>query len=77
MKKMIFGLMLTSLGFICSALIIMSAVLSPLNPVSYNGIEGWLGSLLYMKLQLPLAAFILLAIAGLIICCVEAFRKEK
>lgn len=77
MKKMILGLTMMVTGFLCSTLIIMATVLSPLNPWSYNGIEGWYGCLLGMQLQLPLIFFVVLAIIGLIFCIIEAFRKEK
>lgn len=76
MKKMILGLTMTVTGFICSTLIIAAVVLSPLNPWDYNGFSGWYGCLLGMQLQLPLIVFAVLAVSGLILCIIEAFRKE-
>lgn len=78
MKKMIFGLALMVTGFVCTAMIIMAIVLSPLNPYSYNGVEGWWGILLGMNLQLPFLFFICVSIVGFVICVIEAFvRREK
>lgn len=76
MKKMIFGLTLLVTGLVCSTLIISAIVLSPLNPWNYNGTTGWLGCLLGMKLQLPLAISVVIAVTGMIICVIEAFVKQ-
>lgn len=80
MKKFILGAVLFAIGSLCSAMIIFSAVMSPTNPWEYNGITGWLGSLLGLKLQIPLAIFVVLAIVGLILCVTETvsdiFKKK-
>ncbi len=57
MKKMIFGLTLMIIGCLCSAIIIASTVLSPLNPRSYNGIDIVnIGSHFFLKNVRPYAA---------------------
>lgn len=77
MKKMILGLTLMVTGLVCTAMIIMAAVLCP-RTYSIDDIEGWYGCLLGMDLELPLTIFVILAVVGLVICIIETYiKKEK
>ena len=70
MKKMIFASLLFGIGSLGVIALIAAAIISP-NPWSIN----WHGNI-----NIAFASFILfglMGIAGLAICAVEVFRKEK
>ncbi len=74
MKRMVFGVLLTVIGFVFFAFCLIHALL---NPVILNGVEGLLSAFISHG---TLVTFILSAIvmcAGLVICGWEAFRKDK
>lgn len=75
-RKMVLGLVLMCMGFLGAILLIGAMVLSPMNPWSYNGITGWYGCLLGMKLQLPLGICIGVTLAGCLLSVLEAFQKK-
>ncbi len=75
-RKMVLGLVFMCMGFLGGILLIGAMVLSPMNPWSYNGITGWYGCLLGMRLQLPLGVCIAVTLAGFALSVIEAFRKE-
>lgn len=74
MKRMVFGVLLTVIGFVFFAFCLIHALL---NPVILNGVEGLLSAFISHG---TLVTFILSAIvmcAGLVICGWEAFRKDR
>jgi len=77
MKKMILGITLFVSGFLGAIALIISTVLSPLNPWNYNGVEGWLGAVLGMQLQVPLISSVVISVVGLVICIIESLVKDK
>ena len=76
MKKMILGVTLFVSGLFGAIVLIFSTVISPLNPWSYNGIEGWFGVVLGMQLQFPLIVCIAVAIIGLIVSIADVSRTK-
>ena len=44
-KKLIFGIALMALGTLGATALLFGVLLT--EPVSYNGVDGWLGSFLY------------------------------
>ncbi len=76
MKKMILGFTLFVSGFFGALALIISTVLSPLNPRSYNGIEGWRGIVLGMQLEAPLIISMVVSIVGLAICIFELLQNR-
>ena len=77
MKKLILGIAIMAIGAIGTISIIVATVLSPLNPWSYNGIEGWYGCLLGMDLIKPFTISIVIAVIGLVIAVWGTFDKAK
>ncbi len=70
MKKMFLG-GLCFMGGLMGSTGLMIA--TSLNPWDYQGITGWIGSLLGMKMVLPFLVFSILSLVGLIICVKEAY----
>lgn len=77
MKKLILGIAIMAIGAISTISIIVATILSPLNPWSYNGIEGWYGCLLGMDLIMPFTISIIIAVIGLIIAVWGTFDKTN
>lgn len=73
-KKMVCGILLTIIGLVFSAFCFIYAVM---NPWSYNGIEGLLGSLLGTNTLIPFIISLVVMVIGLGICFWIAFRNEK
>ena len=71
-KRMFFGSMLILVGI---ALCIPCVFCAAAKPWDYYGIEGLLGSLLGTRLIFPVVIGLALQLAGLIICCVNAYKK--
>ena len=71
-KKMIFGLLLAVIGCIFSAFCFFYAVM---HPCIYNGIGGLRGAFLNTGLTVPFVISMLVMIAGIVICGIEAFKK--
>jgi len=76
MKKMILGITMFVSGFFGAIALIISTVLSPLNPWNYNGIEGWRGVVLGMQLEFPLITSIVISIVGLALCISESLQNK-
>ncbi|KXL53526.1 hypothetical protein CLNEO_07520 [Anaerotignum neopropionicum] len=76
MKKMILGMGLFVCGFLGVIALLTATVLCPIIPWSYNNIEGWLGVILGMQLQLPLIVFFATGVMGLVICVKEAYQTK-
>ena len=73
MKKFIFGIMLTIIGFTFSAFCFVYAVM---NPCIHNGNQGlYYGFLTTYTLKPFIISFITMII-GLLICGYEAFNKD-
>lgn len=73
-KKMLFGILLTAIGLIFSVICFINALLHPWN---YNGIGGLYGSFLGTQTLVPFVVALLVMCIGLVICYVEAYRKNK
>lgn len=76
MKKFVFGLTLFAVGFLGAILLIAVLVCSPESPWLVNGVEGIYSGIVFMKMQLPIAVCILLAVGGLSVAIREAFFKK-
>ena len=72
-KKMIFGLLIAVIGCIFSAFCFFYAVM---HPCVYNGIGGLRGALLDADLTAPFVIAMFVMIVGIVICGIEAFRKD-
>lgn len=72
-KKMIFGMLLASIGAVFTLFCLAYAVSNPWN---YNGIGGLYGSFLGTHTLVPFLISLAGMTAGLVICGLEAFRKE-
>lgn len=72
MKKILLGAAWQISGFLGAIMILCSA--AP-HQWDYNGITGILGSLLGLKLMIPLIICIALFIAGLLLCLMEIQEK--
>ncbi len=73
MKKLILGIAVMATGALGAIAILVSTVLSPLQPWTYNGISGWYGCLLGMELVVPFAVSLAAAAAGLAVAVWGAF----
>lgn len=76
MKKMILGIVLFVCGFFGAIGLTCASILSPLNPWDYNGIQGFYGFVLGMKLQLPFILCIIIMAVGLALSIIEAIRTK-
>ena len=74
MKRMILG----GLMFIGGLLGILKMLdLAVSNPINWNGYTGIQASLGYNGLIFPLVLFCILAIIGLLICCIDTYAKKE
>jgi hypothetical protein len=73
MKKFLFGALLSVFGFLITAFCLVYAAM---NPWSYNGVTGLIGSLLGTGTLFTFIISLALFIAGLIICWYEAYRRK-
>ena len=76
MKRIVFGLVLFSIGFLSATLLIVSLVLSPEAPWLVNGVQGICSGISFMKMQVPIGVSLLITFCGLIIAVKEAFSNE-
>ena len=76
MKKLIFGMAVMTIGSISTIAMLVSTILSPLNPWTFNGIGGWYGCLLGMGLVVPFAVSLVIAIIGSAIAIWGTFEKK-
>ena len=72
MKKMLFGMFLTTIGAIYSLVLLVTATQ---NPVVVNGREGMFANLRGNGLFLPFLVASALAFVGILICMIESHRK--
>lgn len=75
MKKLILGIAIMAIGSISTIAFIVSTVLSPLGPATFNGISGLYGCLLTMNLVMPLVASLVIAVIGPAIAIWGAFER--
>jgi hypothetical protein len=73
MKKFIFGMMLTVIGFIFTAFCFINAVM---NPCDYNGITGLKGAFLGQDTGTPFTISLITMIIGLCLCFYEAYLRK-
>lgn len=73
-KKMVCGVLLTVIGLVYS---VVCFIYAAMNPWVYNGIDGVLGSFLGTGTLVWFIVTVIVMCAGLVICFMEAFRKEK
>lgn len=73
-NKMVFGVLITIIGLVFSA---FSFIYAALNPWNWNGIRGLLGSFLGTHMLIPFIVGIIVMVAGLAICFMEAYCKDK
>ena len=76
MKKFVLGLMLFGVGFLGFIMLIAALVCSPQSPWLVNGVEGIYSGIVFMKMQLPVGACILIALGGLLLAVKESFSKD-
>ncbi|WP_295583177.1 hypothetical protein [uncultured Oscillibacter sp.] len=73
MKKLILEIAVMATGALGAIAILVSTVLSPLQPWIYNGISGWYGCLLGIELAAPFAVSLAAVAAGLAVAVRDAF----
>lgn len=73
-SKMICGVLVTLIGLVFSA---FSFIYAALNPWSWNGIDGLLGSFLGTHMLVPFILSTAVMLAGLVLCFVIAYSKKK
>ena len=74
MKRMVFGVLLTVIGFVFFAFCLIHALL---NPVTLNGIDGLLSAFVSHGTWVPFLLSAIVMCAGLAVCGWEAFRNDK
>ncbi|MCI9367870.1 MAG: hypothetical protein HFF19_06285 [Oscillospiraceae bacterium] len=74
MKRMVFGVLLTVIGFVFFAFCLIHALL---NPVILNGVGGLLSALIHHGTLVPFILSAVVMCSGLAICGWEAFRNDK
>ena len=74
MKKLILGIAVMTLGSLGVTALLFGVLLT--EPVSYNGVDGWLGSFLYWGLTGPFLLFLAVALAGLVFALWGVFEKK-
>lgn len=74
MKKLILGIAVMTLGSLGVTALLFGVLLT--EPVSYNGVDGWLGSFLYWGLTGPFLLFLAAALAGLAFALWGVFEKK-
>lgn len=72
-KKMVFGILVTVVGLVFSA---VCFIYTMMNPCIYNGIGGLMGSFLGADLLAPFIISTVVMCIGLLLCFVEAYRKN-
>lgn len=72
MKKMLFGMFLTTVGAIYSLVLLVTATQ---NPVIVNGREGMFANLRGNGLFLPFLVAAVLAFIGILLCMIESHKK--
>ena len=72
MKKMLFGMFLTTVGAIYSIVLLVTATQ---NPVIVNGREGMFANLRGNGLFLPFLVAAALAFIGILLCMIESHKK--
>lgn len=72
-NRMVFGCLITLIGLVFS---LFSFIYVTVNPCIYNGIDGFLGSLLGNDMLLPFIISTAVMIVGLVLCYKEAYRKS-
>ena len=73
-NKMLFGVLITTIGLVFSA---FSFIYAAMNPWEWNGIGGLLGSFLGTHMLIPFVIGMLIMIVGIVLCFMEAYRKCK
>ena len=73
-NKMLFGVLITTIGLVFSA---FSFIYAAMNPWEWNGIGGLLGSFLGTHMLIPFIIGMLIMIVGIVLCFMEAYRKCK
>lgn len=73
MKKMFFGGLLLSLGFIG---LLVFTITSTFNPHDYNGVTGLRGFLLGTETIFSFIVFLTMGAFGIIICTYETYIKK-
>ena len=74
-KKMIFGLLLSAIGCIFSALCFYFAAVNPQD--GFNRMNGLKAAFAGNQLTIPFVIAMIVMIAGVVICGIEAFSKKK
>ena len=74
MKRMVFGVLLTVIGFVFFAFFLIHALL---NPVTLNGVDGLLSAFVSHGTLVPFVLSAIVMCAGLAVCGWEAFRNDK
>ncbi|EOS63601.1 hypothetical protein C816_03375 [Oscillibacter sp. 1-3] len=72
-KKMVFGILVTVAEFVFSAFCFIYTIM---NPCIYNGIGGLMGSFLGADTLVPFIVSTVVMCIGLLLCFVEAYRKD-
>lgn len=72
MKKMLFGMFLTTVGAIYSLVLLVTATQTP---VIVNGREGMFANLRGNGLFLPFLVAAALAFIGILLCMIESHKK--
>lgn len=73
MKRFFFGVLLIAIGFPFSLFCFVQAAI---NPWTYNGISGLMGSFLGTDMLIPFLLSTILVVAGLVVCALEAYRRK-
>lgn len=73
-NKMLFGVLITTIGLVFSA---FSFIYAAMNPWEWNGIGGLLGSFLGTHMLIPFIIGMLIMIVGLVLCFLESYCKCK
>ena len=73
MKRFIFGILLAVIGLVFSS---FSFVWAAVNPWTYNGNDGLLGSFLGTGMLVPFVLTMIVMAIGILICACEAYRKK-
>ncbi len=73
MKKMLFGMFLTTISAIYSLVLLVTATD---HPVTYNGADGLYANLRGNGLFVPFLVSVVLVFVGIALCMIEAHRKN-
>ena len=73
MKRIIFGTLITIIGLVFTA---FTFIYAALNPWSYNGIDGLMGSFLGTQMLVPFIISLIVLVIGLAIVGFEAYRRK-